>query len=839
MFFCVYFCFLFYRISICQPEKHMKITHLLAFTILSLSIASFAHAQTSFGQSEKINNNWEFSLDGTTWSDINLPHDWSIKLPLSPSNASSMGYLPGGTGFYKKIIHIPLAQKDKKVYVYFEGIYNRSEVYLNGNLLGKRPNGYVSFMYDATPYIEYGKENTILVRVDHSKDADSRWYTGSGIYRNVWLIYSGQIHIAQWGVYAYPETATKKQGILAVQVEIKNETKNDAILTIKNELIDNDGKIVSENSEKVTSKAKQTHVFSNNLKINNPQLWDVDNPNLYQLKTTLLDNGRIIDQSVVKTGFRTFSFHPDNGFFLNGKPTTIKGVCVHHDGGGVLGSAVPRDIWETRLKTLKTLGCNAVRTSHNPLSFDFYDLCDELGLLVMDEAFDEWEFSKRKWLDGWNVGVPGYEGSADFFDEWAEKDISDMVRRDRNHISIFAWSIGNEVDYPNDPYSHPVLDGKNIDGFVQPIFGGYKKDAPHADRLGDIAKKLVDAVKKQDKTRPVTAGLAGVIMSNETKYPDALDIAGYNYSESLYAEDHKRFPKRVIYGSENQHDYQSWKAVKDNEFISGQFLWTGIDYLGEAGKWPSRGFYTGLLDLSGFVKPRGFFRKSLWTDSPMIYIGTYPLYGKSNQPKDVWSSFVGDDDDEKLSFDAWPVWNYENSQMIRVVCYTNAVKARLELNGKTIGEIKNQDENTGIIHWDIPFQPGKLEAIALDENNRESARYSIQSSACPFAISVSPEDFSIDKNKEILQIEIRIIDEYGVPVVLADNEITCEISGPAQFLGFESGNNHDMSDYTDNIHRAYFGRLSAYVKPNGTSGTIHLRFTSPLLKPVEMNITVK
>lgn len=277
----------------------------------------------------------------------------------------------------------------------------------------------------------------------------------------------------------------------------------------------------------------------------------------------------------------------------------VKGVCLHHD-AGVLGAVVPPEVWERRLNNLKEIGVNAIRMSHNPQAPVVYDLCDRLGLLIMDEASDEWEFPKRKWVKGWNKGEPAYNGSFDFFEEWIEQDVTDMVRRDRNHPSIFMWSIGNEVDYPNDPYSHPILDGSTIN---QPMFGGYKPDAPDAMRIGKIAKRLAACVRAVDTSRPVTGALAGVVMSNQTEYPEAIDVVGYNYTENRYDEDHATYPNRVIYGSENGSGLEAWYAVKDKEFIFGQFIWTGTDYLGESGAWPSRGLYTGLLDFGSFPKP--------------------------------------------------------------------------------------------------------------------------------------------------------------------------------------------------------------------------------------------
>ena len=799
--------------------------------LLPILIFSYltAFSQISFGDSKKINDNWKFILNDTPeaqnatcndtkWQPINLPHDWSIKGQLSPTLASCTGWLPGGIGWYRKTLNIPQTKQGEKVYLYFEGVYNRSEVFINGHSLGKRPNGYISFAYDATPYVKYGADNSIAVRVDHSRSADSRWYSGSGIYRDVWVVYANPVHITQWGVYAYPEV-NKSKGILNVDVALENGSASKTTLTVVNELIDNKGKTVAKSSQKAAIEANKEDKVTMQINLKNPQLWDLEHPNLYQLKTTILKEGQVIDKAVTSTGFRKFTFDANKGFALNGKWMKMKGVCLHHD-AGVLGSAVPREVLKARLQTLKEIGVNAIRTSHNPQAPDLYALCDELGLLVLNEAYDEWEFNKRKWMVGWNVGVPDFDGSSDIFADWAEKDLEDMVRRDRNHLSVFGWSIGNEVDYPNDPYSHPILGGEET-GFGQATYGGYKKEAPDAMRLGGIAKRLVAAIKKHDKSRPVTGGLAGVAMSNETEYPGALDITGYNYTESKYQSDHKKYPNRVIFGSENRHEIEPWLAVKNNEHIFGQFLWTGIDYLGESNAWPSRGFYSGLVDLAGIIKPRGYFRQSLWLEKPMIYAGTYLL-----------------NNDNNLSIDAWPLWNYTDGQLIRVVCYTNAAKARLELNGKVIGTITNYDEKTGIIYWDIPYASGKLEAIGLNIDNKEVSRYTINTSQQPYALVINEKTISIDKNG-VAKVIVQVVDEKGNPVMLSDNEVTCKLTGAGTLLGLEAGNNEDMGDYTDNVQRVFHGHLVAYIHPNGRNEHITVKFTSNWLKSAEIIIQAK
>ena len=790
--------------------------------LLGLFSCMSMHAQVSFGEAKKFNDGWLFSLsddslsasvsyDDSKWRKLDLPHDWSIEGQLSPSLASCTGYLPGGIGWYRK--HFQLTDEAARHYIYFEGVYNRSEVYLNGHLLGKRPNGYISFMYDMTPYLKEG-DNVLAVRVDHSRYADSRWYTGSGIYRDVWMVAAPEIHLAQWGLGWHATSITDKQAVVSVELEVEKHVKAEGRLEVKAALYDADGKLVAENRKDVAGKEKGLSKQTLSLKVKKPHRWNLDNPYLYTLKAELYCDGKRIDGASSSVGLRTLQFDANKGFALNGQWMKVKGVCLHHD-AGVLGAVVPPEVWERRLKNLKAIGANAIRMSHNPQAPVLYDLCDRMGFLVMDEASDEWEFPKRKWIKGWNVGEPSYDGSFDFFEEWIEQDVTDMVRRDRNHPSVFLWSIGNEVDYPNDPYSHPILDGAKIN---QPMFGGYKPDAPDAMRIGVIAQKLAACVRAVDTSRPVTGALAGVIMSNQTAYPEAVDVVGYNYTEDRYAEDHKTYPKRIIYGSETGVGIEAWHAVRDNDFIFGQFLWTGTDYLGEAGRWPSRGLYTGLLDFGSFAKPRGYFRASLWSDKPMTYIGTYPV-----KPGHGW-----------LSMDAWDSWNYAPGQLIRVVCYTNAPQARLLLDGKEVGPMKPYDDKSGIIYWDIPYQDGELRAEGCDESGKVLSTYTIKTSGRPYALRATVDKDVLSPEKATAHVTIEVVDEQGTVVKLGDNEVTCEIEGPARLLGLEGSDNSDMSDYTDNRHRAYHGRLLAYIQTTGQKGEIRVKLTSPLLKGTEV-----
>lgn len=776
-----------------------------------------------FGQRVRMNENWYFNLgdgkyqgaeyfDHSQWRKLDLPHDWSVESVASPDLSSCTGYLPGGIGWYRKELTIPASEEGQCVYVYFEGVYNNSEVFINGKWIGRRPNGYVSFMYDLTPYINYGGRNVLAVRVDHSQDADSRWYTGSGIYRDVYLVYADPVHINLWGV-SYSAEVKKSKATLAMQTEIINKSRISSKVKIVHE-------VYSADKKKVTGASASCLVFpgevaksKSNMIISQPELWSLDNPYLYTVRTTVWRDGKVIDETETRAGIRSLTFDSDKGFALNDEFMKIKGVCIHHD-AGCLGAAVPKEVWRRRLMQLKEIGCNAIRMSHNPQASCVYDLCDELGLLVKDEAFDEWEYPKKKWIEGWNKGEPLFQGSASYFREWGKRDLADMIRRDRNHPSIIMWSIGNEVDYPNDPYSHPVLDKE---GIGQQHVKGYQKNQPRAERLGDIAKELVAEAKKHDLSRPVTAALAGAVMSNETDYPEALDVVGYNYTEHRYKEDHEKYPHRVLYGSETRHDLKAWKVVRDNEFIFGQFIWTGFDYLGESGPWPSRGFTTGMIDLAGNIKPNGYFRRALWLDSPTIYIGTYKT--------------------KKISTNAPAIWNYELGEIIRVAAYTNCEEAALFLNGKQIGEKKPYDDQTAVIYWDIPYEPGSLEVVGYNEG-KSVTKTVLKSSGLPYTIKASLDKEEHIKEKDCLHLLIHIEDENGVLVAMADNQVTCEIEGPAKLLGLESADSNAADNYRDNKQRCKNGRLLGYIQTVG-KGKVSVKLTSPLLQFFEIEFEVE
>jgi beta-galactosidase len=758
-------------------------------------------------------------FDDSSWRKLDLPHDWSIEGPFSKDNYSCTGYLPGGIGWYRKTFKVEDQSNGKKTFVSFDGIYNNSEVWINEHYLGKRPNGYISFEYDLTPFLLKGKENVIAVKVDHSLYGDSRWYTGSGIYRNVKLISVDMVHIRQWGVsYTTPEVSSQKATI-AVNTSIVNELTTDIDGELKNILLS--GKdTIARFVQKISVGRSAEKSFSATLVVPKPKLWSVDEPNLYSL-VTVFKARDMQDKLITQVGIRTIQFDAGKGFFLNGKSMKLKGICMHHD-AGALGSAVPREEMARRLDLLKEMGCNAIRTSHNPFAPDFLELCDEKGFLVIGEAFDEWELPKKKWLAGWNVGTPGKEGYSVNFKEWAKRDLTDFILRDRNHPSVIMWSIGNEIDYPNDPYTHPIL---NTEANPQ-TWAKFSDQLPHADRLGEIARDLVAVIKGIDTSRPVTAGLASVLMSNETGYADALDVAGYNYQEFRYAPDHLKYPSRPIYGSENGMTLEMWNYVADNDYVIGQFIWTGIEYIGEAGRFPMRSNTAGVIDLAGNRKPEFYFRQSIWSDKPMVFFGTTdrPDNGRTT---DLWAH-------KRVE----PVWNYDDGKKISVNAFSNCEEVELFLNNKSLGTKKMADFKNRAITWEMPFEKGTLKAVAKNKGV-EAASFELRTTGQANTIMASADKKSFKADRESLDhVYVTLCDEAGNCVYSADNEITCEISGPARLIGMDDSNPSNVEDYKDNKQHAFHGKVLVYLQSTDKAGKVTIRLTSPGLKDAVVTLDV-
>ena len=750
------------------------------------------------------------SFDDSAWRTVDLPHDWSIEGPFGPDYASGTGYAPGGVGWYRKHFFLDAAARGKVVTIEFDGVYNNAEVWINGQFAGGRPYGYSSFEFDLTPCLKYGaSENLIAVRVDHSRFADSRWYTGSGIYRHVRLRITDPLHVAQWGVsVTTPRLSSDSSGVRA-EITIENDATNPVPFEIETTVLGPDGEIIGKatGKDQIDARAQRSHISLGN--IQHPQLWTLDTPRLYTLRTRLLVGSNVVDQTTTPFGIRTVRFDPNHGFFLNDVPLKLKGVCVHHEAGG-LGAAVPEKVWERRLRTLKGMGVNAIRTSHNPPAPEFLDLCDRLGLLVKDEAFDEFTPAKNKWIAGRNVGVASHYGYAEDFNEWSVRDIADMVRRDRNHPSVILWSIGNEIDYANDPFTHPVL-GRE-----------YRPGNPPAEEIVSCARPLIQAVKALDNTRPVTAALATVAMSDAVGLGQMLDAVGYNYQESRYAADHAKYPARVIFGSETSQQYANWKVVRDNEYVAGQFLWTGIDYLGEAGRWPNRGSSAGLLDVCGFKKPLAWFRQSLWASQPMVYLCV------SGNGGGRFGRFRADES-----------WNWSSNATVTVHAYTTCPEVRLSLNGRDLGTKRLADAADGELTWEVPFEPGTLIATGL-QGASQVCDFSIKTAGPASRVELVPDNTSLKADGEdVCQIEFKIVDANGVRVPNAPDEVSFEVSGPARLLCVENADLNGNQSYQAHAQKTFHGRGLAVLQSTRVPGGIVVKATAPGLETAVVSISSK
>lgn len=759
---------------------------------------------------EDISGAEKVTFNDSDWESVNIPHDWSIEGPFAKNNPSGRGegYLPGGIGWYRKYFSLPENYQTKKVFVEFDGVYMCSEVWINGNYLGSHPNGYTSFCYDLTPYLNYvpsplsspprgeGRgegvnKNVLAVRVDNANQPNSRWYSGSGIYRHVWLLSTDKLHVAHWGTFVTTPEVSEKSATINLKTRIKNEYPGTKKCNLITTLINSAGKVMKEIEETRELKGNDEYEFGQNIKIENPNLWSPDNPYLYKIYSTIKDGEEVVDNYETALGIRTFYFDPDQGFFLNGENIKIKGTCNHHD-GGCLGAACPDALWERRVQLLKEMGCNAFRTSHNPPAPELLDYCDRYGLLVMDEAFDEWKKGKTKY---------GYHK---YFEEWALKDLKSIIHRDRNHPSIILWSVGNEI--PEQGSSKGV----------------------------EILEKLVEIVRAEDPTRPVTAA-CNMPGPNKVGFADCLDVVGYNYGEKWYDSDHLRYPDRKMIGSEtasaletrgvyhlpaetliyrtpdkycSSYDNcwvpwgasarEAWRAAKERDFIAGVFIWTGFDYIGEPTPygWPARSSYFGVIDLCGFPKDGFYFYQSQWSAKPMIHI--------------------------------LPHWNWpgEEGEIIPVWCYTNCDRAELFLNDESLGEQTVSPEDL-YISWDVPYVTGTLRVLGKKEGEIV-CRQEIHTAGEASKILLSPDKNTIVADgRDISLIKVSILDSKGNLVPNADNSITFDIQGEGKLIGMGNGDELSTEDFKSNQREAFYGLCLAVVQSIGQPGQIRITATSP------------
>ncbi len=790
----------------------------LLLPAIALAAALPAWPAEAVRESLNFDHDWRFlrgdaaggeapALDDRAWRKLNVPHDWSIEGPYSAANASGTGFLPGGIGWYRKTFALPEAARGRKISIEFDGVYRDSDVWINGKHLGHRPYGYSSFAYDLTPYLRFGTQNnTIAVRVDHSDAGDSRWYTGSGIYRHVRLVTTGAVHVAHWGTFAHTPVVRDEEALVTVESRVSNESKSEAAVRLVTSIRDAAGNEVATAVSEQRIAGGASAMFVQQSAVRHPALWSLERPRLYLAVTQVFAGGVLSDEYSTQFGIRSIRFDPNHGFFLNGKAEKLKGVCIHHD-LGALGAAFNESALERRLKTLKDAGVNAIRCSHNPMAPELYDLCDRLGLLVMDEAFDEWTAGKHKWIAGWNSGNPGTGGYHEAFEEWSTRDIQDMVLRDRNHPSIVLWSIGNEIDYPGDPFGHPQ--GR----------GGFRPGMLDAGLLPLTARRLIGAVKSLDGTRPVTQALADILASNATGLAGLLDVTGYNYLEQHYAADHQSYPGRIILGSENHHSVAAWKTVAENEFVVGQFLWTGIDYLGEAGRYPDRGSTAGMLDYCGFRKPLSYLREALWSDRPMVYAAA-----RGAGPARI--------------MEHWN-WAGDSRKTIPVEVYSNCASAELFLNGRSLGEKAIAGRTDPVLRWDVPNEPGTVRVLGK-RDGAECARFELVTAGAPDHLELLPDRTLLHAGgSDLANIEIRVVDAAGRRVFAGEALIEVQVSGSGELAAVDSGNPRDVTPVQSNRRAAFEGRMLAIVRPGGQAGEMVVRVSAAGLKSGEARLHVQ
>ena len=767
---------------------------------------------------------WQFHLgdldgaalpefDDSQWRTLNVPHDWSVEQPFSPDHASGTGYLPAGIGWYRKTFDAPAEWQGREVSIYFDGVYRNSQVWINGQLLGERPYGYAPFAYRLTPHLNIGGNNTIAVRVAREQVADSRWYPGSGIFRHVWLDVAAPVHVKQWGTFVTTPRVTTERADIQVTNEVVNQGSEPANLLVKTAVLSPQGEKLSVQSTTQTLDAGAEYTFAHWHMADNPTLWSLDTPTLYSVETRIYDGDTLVDVVRTPFGVRQYHFDANKGFFLNGQPLKIKGLCLHHD-AGVVGAAVPDKVLERRLRLVKDLGANAVRCSHNPMADELYTLCDQIGLLVMDEAFDEWELGKRKWVKGRNVGRAERFGYNEDFEAWAERDVEAMVRRSRNHPSIILWSIGNEIDYPGDPYVHPEF----FDPAAPPADAG----SPRTTRLAVVAPSLIAAVKRHDPTRPVTMALSNMPASNDIGLANMLDVAGYNYQEQFYEQDHADFPGRVIYGSENGQGGRSWEAVENNDYISSIYLWSGFDFLGEAGEWPNHGSQSGVFDTRGYLKPYGWFQKLRWSEQPVVQ---------------MMVSYGNPDNRRRFNPRENPrLWKATPGTGMTVFINTNADQVELTLNGKAV-EVQKSEGRTSFEAY-LDFEEGELVATALADGNPVATDVLKTPGPAAKLLLVADCKQLLATGQDAGHVEVQLVDADGTLVPNGREQVTVQVVGAGQLLGVDNGDQNDTTDLKSPTKKMHDGRLLAIVQSGLESGELEIRATAEGIEPATLVIPV-
>jgi beta-galactosidase len=737
------------------------------------------------------------AFDDAAWQAVDVPHDWSIEGPYDREAPAGRGggFLPSGVSWYRRSFALPEAERGRRVALELDGVMADARVWVNGRHVGHRPNGYVSVRYDLTEYARFGEgdlgANAIAIRTDTSLQPASRWYTGQGIYRHVRLVTTDPVHVAPHGLYVRTPEASAHSATVQVRTIVANESAGARQVAVAVAITGPDGVEVASSVLPARSiDAAGGGAFQHEIPLARVRQWDLDHPDLYRATATVIADGQPVDTVTTAFGIREARFEAASGFWLNGQNLKLKGVCLHHDGGAV-GAAVPLGVWERRLRRLKSLGVNAVRTAHNPPDPGFLDLTDRLGLLVMDEVWDAWTVGKNHA----NYGVHL------LFPEWWEADTRDTVQRDRNHPSVVLWSAGNEIH-----------------------------DTPYPDRAKRILKGLLDVFHAHDPSRPVTQGLfrPNVSRDYENGLADMLDVVGQNYREKELVAAHRQKPTRKVIGTENRHDRDVWLALRDHPFIAGQFLWPGIDYLGEE-DWPRTTFVRGLLDRTGEPRAAGWERASWWSDAPVVRAfrrlappprpEVDPGYDPQAPPSPPPAPILRED------------WTPDDARPHDedVEVYSNADEVELVLNGRSVGTLpENADASPRIFR--VAYERGTLAAIARDRG-REVATHELRTAGRAARIALSIDEPSITTSwEDVAHVTARVVDADGVPVPDADHAIAFTVAGPGRVIAVDDGDPESHEPYVATSRTAFRGRVLAILRATG-AGRVTVTATAKGLAP--------
>ncbi|WP_163131933.1 sugar-binding domain-containing protein [Agarivorans sp. Alg241-V36] len=799
-------------------------------------------------QTIDFNANWQFQLQdprhksaGNEWRTISLPHDWSIEQPFSSQYEGATAYLPGGIGWYLKTFDLAELSENQRAFLLFDGIYNNATLWLNNKKLGEQRYGYSPFYFEITEQLK-AHDNQLLIKVDRSRIADSRWYPGSGIYRDVKLITVNSLHTPIWS--SVVDTIEINQGFAQILHKFSIVSPQaSGNIQVDSHVIELDtGRPVASYQHLLELKqGLQKCEFS--CDVLQPKLWSPESPQLYQITTTLSQGSKELDCFSTTFGLRDFQFTNQHGFFLNGQATKIKGVCLHHD-GGLVGAAVPDAVWERRLKRLKQAGVNAIRMAHNPASESLLTLCDRLGFLVQDEFFDEWDFPKDKRLN-MNEQHSDYasRGYAEFFRHNAKQDLKNALRAHINHPCIFMWSIGNEIEwtYPRNVEATGFFDANwngnyfwNLPPNSPQQISNKLKSLPHHDYdIGQTAQQLAQWVREEDLSRPVTANCILPSVSYLSGYAKALDVIGFSYRQVLYDYGQQHHPQLPIISNEALPQWHEWKAVSERPHLAGLFLWTGIDYLGEVHKqWPNKTLSAGLLDTAGFKKAPYYLFQSLWCDKPMVQIHNQEFDEERFIYKPESLSLEERDSQAwKKKLWIWPEqqqhWNYKGNQLIAIEVISNCQEVELQLNGRSLGSKSLAEQADRIFRWALPFQTGELVALAKNKG-KVVAQHRLSTTQAASDLLVTVEDPAPEKGQIAYQhLLIQLVDNEGKAVKHQNTQLNFELQGPAELVGLDNGYSTSIHAYKTKQINTYQGRALALIKCTGEAGNISLRVTTP------------